>query len=633
MRPNFARPLQAACLALALAAAATSAAPAPVTPDASPEARAVLAYLYEQFGKKTLSGQMYAPWARTDETELMKSTTGKYPAIRGQDLIHESANGREIQQAIAWWKAGGIPTIMWHWGAPTLGEGYEASKGTIDVSKCFVAGTPENKAMRADLERIADHLQVLRDAHVPVLWRPMHENDGGWFWYGKGGAANFRRLWQTMFDYFAKERKLDNLIWVMCHSGTPKADWNPGPGYVDLAGGDTYAGSNDPQLGIFNTVKTIYGSTMPKTLHECGILPDPDRAFAQGATWSWWMLWHTSYAENHNRDELRRIYSHDLIVTRDELPNWSTYMARGDSFSMVATAGTGGGVSRSPSSEMVAKGTNVTFAALADSGWTFIRWSGSSRATTNPLVLSATSDLSLTALFAPAPGTNVLRNGDFSGGSQGWSALATYGTAAATGAVTGGEYVATITAGGGNAWDVQLIQPGIVLERGRNYQLSFEASASVARGLFVKIGQDGDPWAAYDTMQVGLGPTPQTFTSTFTMTAATDSAARLEFNMGQETPAVRIDRVSLRIAAATTGADRSPVRRAGIEVIREPAGFRLACGALACATISLIALDGRIQRLQDGAGFVPYGRFSPGMYVVQIGVGAGAIRGMLVIDR
>ncbi len=298
----------------------------PVTPNASPEARVLLNYLYEQYGQKTLSGQQYAPWAAMDETELMRQITGRYPAIRGQDLITESANKAEIQQAINWWKAGGIPTIMWHWGAPTIGEGYDNSKGTIDVARCFVVGSRENLAMWADLKRIADHLTVLRDAKVPVLWRPLHENDGGWFWWGKGGGANFVKLWQTMFNYFAKDRNLNNLIWVMPHSGNPIASWNPGAAYVDIAGGDTYASSDDPQARIFNTVNNIYGKTMPKTLHECGIIPDPDKMFTQGITWSWWMLWHTSYAQNHNRDALKRIYAHDKVITRDELPNWAALL-------------------------------------------------------------------------------------------------------------------------------------------------------------------------------------------------------------------------------------------------------------------------------------------------------------------
>ena len=47
--------------------------------------------------------------------------------------------------------------------------------------------------MWKDLGRIADHLTELRDANVPILWRPMHEFDGGWFWYGKGGSERFIR--------------------------------------------------------------------------------------------------------------------------------------------------------------------------------------------------------------------------------------------------------------------------------------------------------------------------------------------------------------------------------------------------------------------------------------------------------
>jgi hypothetical protein len=295
----------------------------PVSPNASAEAKAVLNYLYDQYGKKTLAGQMYAPWG-IDEIETVKSYTGKYPAIRGEDLITESANNNEIQLAANWWKAGGIPTIMWHWGAPTKGEGYDNSKATIDVTKCFQTGSAENVAMMADLKRIADHLQVLRDAKVPVLWRPMHESDGGWFWWSKGGGANYVKLWHVMFDYFTKDRGLNNLIWVSCHSGTLKADYDPGVGYYDLAGGDTYASDNNPQSGIFQAVTNIYGSATPHVLHECGILPDPDKEFSQGATWSWWMLWHTTFVENHDKNELKRIYNHDRVITRDELPNWST---------------------------------------------------------------------------------------------------------------------------------------------------------------------------------------------------------------------------------------------------------------------------------------------------------------------
>lgn len=118
----------------------------PVTPDASPEACALLDYLYSINGKQVLSGQMWATWG-SDEIEYVWKVTGKYPAVRGHDLIHEKANANEIALIKDWWNKGGIPTLMWHWGAPGKGEGYEQSKMTIDIDRCFEQGTVENKAM------------------------------------------------------------------------------------------------------------------------------------------------------------------------------------------------------------------------------------------------------------------------------------------------------------------------------------------------------------------------------------------------------------------------------------------------------------------------------------------------------
>jgi Glycosyl hydrolase family 26/Glycosyl hydrolase family 3 N terminal domain len=295
----------------------------PVTPNASPEARALLNYLYSVYGKKTLSGQMWSPWG-IDEIKTIYEITGKYPAIRGHDYINESSNKRENQLIIEWWKAGGIPTLMWHWGAPSIGEGYENSKKAINIDSCFIPGTKQYIAMWNDLKRIADHLTELRDANVPVLWRPMHECDGNWFWFGKQGGERFVKLWRTMFDYFTKERKLNNLIWVLCHTGDPSAEWDPGKAYYDIAGGDTYG--KGIQAALFNKLKAIHGETIPIPYHECGTLPDPDECFKNNITWSWWMLWHTSHVTNHNKEELKRIYNNDLVITRDELPNIMDYL-------------------------------------------------------------------------------------------------------------------------------------------------------------------------------------------------------------------------------------------------------------------------------------------------------------------
>lgn len=294
-----------------------------VTPNASKEACALWNYLCDIDGKYMLSGQMWSPWG-VDELDYLKKVTGKYPALCGHDLIHEKDNAREIELLIDWWKKGEIPTLMWHWGAPGKGEGYEQSKMKIDIDRCFQKGTVEYEAMWSDLKRIADWLTVLRDANVPVLWRPMHECDGNWFWYSKGTGEQFKKLWITMFNYFTKERKLNNLIWVLCHTGHPSADFDPGKEYYDMAGADNY-GKDKVEKDMYDKVLEIHGSNTPVPYHECGTIPDPDACFELGVNWIWWMLWHTSHLTNYDKTELNHIYHHDRVLTLDELPDIMEY--------------------------------------------------------------------------------------------------------------------------------------------------------------------------------------------------------------------------------------------------------------------------------------------------------------------
>jgi hypothetical protein len=297
----------------------------PVTPNASPESRALLNFLYATYGNKILSGQMYAPWG-IDEISTVYSITGKYPAISGHDFINESQNNGEVTKAINYWRDGGIVTFMWHQGAPTVGEGYDASLGTQpNFNNLFVSGTNENRELLSDYDRIAAHLKKLQDANVPVIWRPYHECSGGWFWWDKNGGEGFQKLWRYMFDYFTKIKGLNNLIWFLGYDGSPDIAYNPGEGYYDLVGGDTY-GSGQPYANIFNSCRSIHGNSIPVALHECGTLPNPDQCQNQGVTWMWWMLWHTGHLSNHNQTDLKNYYNHDFVLTRDELPDIMTYL-------------------------------------------------------------------------------------------------------------------------------------------------------------------------------------------------------------------------------------------------------------------------------------------------------------------
>jgi hypothetical protein len=326
--PHHARWPQTAAVfaALLLAGLPALGAAAPINrplsnPDASKEAQNVYRYMCGIYGKAILAGQQESTWVNNNPDDEMdyisKTTGGKLPAIRGLDYM--AYNG-VTERAIAWWQKGGIPTLCWHWGAPTKGTGYEASKLTISLDDALTTGTALNKAMMADLDRTARELVKLRDAHVPVLWRPFHENNGGWFWWGKGGAENFKKLWKLEYNYYTQTYKLNNLIWVFGYCGKPDATWYPGDAYVDIAGADSYG--KGTQHAMFQTVLGIVGTNIPICYHECGTIPDPDALMADSTPWSYFMTWHTSYIKQQNTPEnLKKIYNHPYVITLDKLPN------------------------------------------------------------------------------------------------------------------------------------------------------------------------------------------------------------------------------------------------------------------------------------------------------------------------
>lgn len=291
------------------------------TPAPSVEAEALYRFLLDIYGKRTLSGQAGNRWGY-DEFEYIYDQTGKEPAIRGMDFIHQADNAAEVQLAIEWWKSGGIPTIMWHWGAPGIGEGYETSKRAIEIDNCFTEGTKEHAAFWEELKAKADLLEELRDANVPVIWRPFHELNGHWFWYGKQGPERFKKLWITMYNYYVHERKLNNLIWNLGYSRLADSAWFPGDAYVDIIGSDTYDGCEEPQTRMFKSVEEIVKENpMPICYHECGVPPDPDLSLKEGAMWLWWMEWHAEYLRKVDVNYLKLLYHHELVLTKDELPD------------------------------------------------------------------------------------------------------------------------------------------------------------------------------------------------------------------------------------------------------------------------------------------------------------------------
>lgn len=293
-------------------------------PDAAKEAQALYEYIADTYRKGIISGQQESTWMGSDQYEFdyIYKNTGKYPAIRGLDYMNDDFEGVN-KRAEEWYKKGGIVTICWHCGSDFSRSWDECMKTEIaDWDKALTEGTAEYKALIAGMDKAAEALKELKDKNIPVLWRPFHEFDGGWFWWGKGGADNFVKLWRIMYDRYTNHWELDNLIWVLGYSGNGKGydKWYPGDEYVDIAGADSY--SDGANAKLYTKVQDVAGDKMPICFHECGRIPTVKQLSDGKADWVWFMTWHTDYITDHNdKKALKEIYNDKYVITLDELPD------------------------------------------------------------------------------------------------------------------------------------------------------------------------------------------------------------------------------------------------------------------------------------------------------------------------
>ena len=175
--------------------------------------------------------------------------------------------------------------------------------------------------MIANWDKAAKALTELKDAGIPVLWRPFHEFDGQWFWWGKDGGESFVKLWRMMYDYFTDEYGLTNLIWVLGYDGNVKNGWYVGDDYCDIIGADTYDNSTNSKA--WKRLLKVSSAGKPMTFHECGNVPSVEAFEKDGCIWSWFMIWHTDYIKGNDKENLKNVYNSDLVITLDELPSFS----------------------------------------------------------------------------------------------------------------------------------------------------------------------------------------------------------------------------------------------------------------------------------------------------------------------
>jgi mannan endo-1,4-beta-mannosidase len=327
----------AVCLAASAAAAPPPA--RPVTPKPSPEAVRLYQYLQSISGKKTLVGQHCAPLVGSTRLVVVDRMMKHYPALFGQDFgfdaggMWDGINFRQriVDEAIRRHEEGFIITLMWHAVRPIEDEPvlFEKSiQGELTDAEWLelvTPGSPLNERWQSQVDVIAWFLKQLRTAHVPVLWRPYHEMNGGWFWWGKKpGPDGYKKLYRMLFERFVNFHGLNNLLWVYnaneVRDGIDAYDtFYPGADVVDVLATDVYQGGF-AESDYRSLLAVAQGK--PIALGEVG-QPPALEVLEKQPFWTWFMLWGDLPQRRPGAPDFSPIYQDARTITHDELP-WVT---------------------------------------------------------------------------------------------------------------------------------------------------------------------------------------------------------------------------------------------------------------------------------------------------------------------
>ncbi len=307
--------------------------PAPelVNPNADTATVSLYNYLLSKFTVKIISGQT------NDWYDKIKPIAGKTPLLRAFDFQHYTQgyswkwiNGGfgfgaeddgQVQTAINWYNSTnktGIVSFHWHWHSPFGGTAgtntFYTDYTTFDVTQAVIQGTPENIKILEDIDTIAYQLKRLQNAGVPVLWRPLHEAGGGWFWWGAKGPVACKKLYAIIYDRLTNYHGLNNLVWVW---STPETDWYPGNDSVDIIGHDSYPGvyNYDPQKSAFDRLYQLTNGEKIIAMSENGPIPDPDECLKNDAPWAYFMSWSDLVTAQNTNQHIAEVYNNSNVLT------------------------------------------------------------------------------------------------------------------------------------------------------------------------------------------------------------------------------------------------------------------------------------------------------------------------------
>ncbi len=321
------------CLVLSAGLQAQIAATEPVNPHATPEARALLSYLNSISGKGIIAGQHNYPNEGSRWTDLAYDLTGKYPGLFGQDFGFSAGEDKDsvlsrplmIAEAERQYKNGAVIALTWHMVKPTDDEPvtfHDSVQGKLtdyEWHELLTPGTPLNTRWCAQVDVVAGYLRQLRDAHVPVLFRPYHEINGNWFWWGgRPGKDGSAALYRQLYDRYVNLHHLDNLVWVWNANSPnpnspPVSDYYPGAQYADLVTMDIYG---EFKQEYYDSMLTL-AAGKPIALAEVGAAPSPN-VLARQPRWTYFMVWSELVKALNTEDGLKAAYNAPPTITRSD---------------------------------------------------------------------------------------------------------------------------------------------------------------------------------------------------------------------------------------------------------------------------------------------------------------------------
>ena len=312
----------------------------PVNKNASPKTVELLNYIYTISGKKTLAAEHEYMSVMPQYTDSVFKVTAKYPAIWGgefgfSDENHDTDNikyrPKLLQEIIKQHEAGAIITITYHQANPFVGEPCGFETGVLgklssqQYNELLTPGTLPYNTWLGMIDKLADLFDTLQSRNIPVLFRPYHEMNGGWFWWsGQKGDNNYIKLYKQLYHHLIVTRKLNNLIWVWSPSDPSKGliEYYPGNEFVDIIGCDIYPQTkgDTPEMvypqRIYDTLMS-FANGKPIVIGECSTFPTLDILEKQ-PNWAWMMGWVDLAFSGNSAADLKQLFNSERVITRDE---------------------------------------------------------------------------------------------------------------------------------------------------------------------------------------------------------------------------------------------------------------------------------------------------------------------------